>query len=221
MNEHELNLDHFLLYDVANYPAGQIVALQGQFDKVRERVKLTALEAFANWVSKNGESVYDKNAHLAWYNIYDPAPDPMRLVYYDNQFGEQKAIIGRAIALLTPAWKVEEGSSFPEGLDHYKVYQVLDASQVEKSVTLEDQFGACDTPVGPPYAFAVPVIKWYEGEAHEIRNPDAHLVFYRIRPKSVDQQRLVYDQFGKRYLQFFRTVLLGVPTVKSEWQPYD
>ncbi len=218
MNSKELRLDHFLLYDVANQPAGQIVGLQGQFDDQPEKNQLTALNAFANWVSKNGEPPNDKNAHLNWYDLFDPVPDPTRLVYFNNQFGEQKVITGKAIALLAPAQKVEKGSEFPKTLDHYKVYQVLDGHPVKKAVKLQDQFGASKAEVTYPYAFAVPVAKWYEGRQFKIQNEKAHLVFYRITPNSVEQSRLVYDQFGRRYIQSFRSVLLGVPSLKLKWQ---
>lgn len=218
MNDQELHLDHFQFYDVANQQAGYVVGLQGQFDKQPEKVQLTYLNLFANPVSKNSEPISDKNAHLTWYDLYDPAPDPTRIVTFENQFGAQKVVIGRTYALLAPTQKAEPGSSFPEQLDHFKVYQVLDGEPVNKQITLEDQFGARETRVYQPVFFAVPARKWWEGQTFGIHNDRAHLAIYRIYPGSVDKTILTRDQFGRRYQQVFRSILLGVPSVKESWE---
>jgi catechol 2,3-dioxygenase-like lactoylglutathione lyase family enzyme len=217
MDSQKLRLDHFQVYDVANQDAGFLVGLQGQFDEQRERAKLTYLNAFANPVSKNGEPIYDKNAHLTWYNLFDYVPEPTRLVVFENQFGVQKILTGRAIALLAPAQKYEKGSEFPKELDHYKVYQVLQGEPVGRGVKLRDQFDHREAEVTYPWAFAVPVRKWHEGSTFGVHNAKAHLAFYKITPGSVQKARVVRDQFGRRYLHIYRSVLLGVPSVKREW----
>ena len=218
MTAQELKLDYFKFYDVPNQEAGYIIALQGQFDQSPERVRCNYLNFFANPASKNGEPLFDKNAHFTWYDLYDPVPDPTRLVAYQNQFGKQRAYIGRTYALLAPAQKREPGSAFPERLDHYKVYQVLSGEPVSKAVKLEDQFGAGETKVYDPIFFAVPVKKWWEGQTFGIHNEKAHLAFYRIYPESMQKAIVVRDQFGPRSLQTYRSVLLAVPSVKLEWK---
>src|SRR5262249_2114043 len=51
--------------------------------------------------------------------------------------------IGNAIGLLVPTHKVERGMVFPDGLDHYKLYRVLDFGNVPNAVVrLRDQWGA-------------------------------------------------------------------------------
>ncbi len=218
MNATDLNLDYFKFYDVANQGAGYVVGLQGQFDRSPEKVQCTYLNLFANPASKNGEAIVDKNAHLNWYDLYDPTPDPTRVVAYENQFGQAKMYIGRAYSLLVPAQKMEKGSAFPEKLDHYKVYQVLQGEPIVQGVTLEDQFGKSETKVYDPVFFAVPVKKWYEGQTYGIHNEKAHLVMYRIYPESVQKTIMVRDQFARRYEQVFRSVLLAAPSVKLKWQ---
>ena len=199
-------------------PAGYIVGLQGQFDKEPEQAQLTYLNFFANPASKNGEPIYDKSAHLSWYNIYDPTPDPTREVVYQDQFGKRQIYIGRAYGLLVPTWKIEEGSSFPERLDHYKVYQVLQGEPVMKEVKLEDQFGRMEARVYYPRMFAVPVKKWYQGQTFGINNPDAHLAMYITDPNSTEKTIKTRDQFSQRIQNVFRSVLLGAPCKKLQWK---
>ena len=218
MNAQELRLDYFTFYDVANQDAGYIVGLQGQFDKTPEKVRLNYLNLFANPASKNGEPIYDKNAHFNWYDLYDPVPDPTRIVEYENQFGQQKLVTGRSYALLAPAQKREKGSTFPEKLDHYKVYQVLQGEPVNQAVKLETQFGSGEAKIYYPAFFAVPVRKWWEGQTFGIHNEKAHLVLYKIYPAPAEKTVVDRDQFGQRYLQVFRSVLLAAPSVKLRWQ---
>ena len=214
----ELKLDYFNIYDVANQEGGYVVGLQGQFDEQPERVRLTYLDFFANPASKNGEPFHDKNAHLTWYDLFDPAPDPVREVTYQDQFGKRQAYTGRACALLVPTWKIEKGTSYPEQLDHYKVYQVLRSVPVNTEVEVEDQFGKTTARIWDPLFFAVPVKKWYEGQTFGIHNETAHLAIYRIYPQTVERTIRSRDQFSQRILHVFRSVLLGSPCKKLEWK---
>ena len=214
----ELKLDYFNFYDVANQGAGYIVGLQGQFDEQPEQAKVTYLNYFANPTSKNGEPMYDKNAHLSWYNILDPTPDPTRQVTYQDQFGKQQIYTGRAYGLLVPTQKSFPGSQFPQHLDHYKVYQVLHAEPVMKKVALEDQFGKMETQVYMARFFAVPVKKWYQGQTYGIYNETAHLALYQIYPKSIEKAIVTRDQFSQRHQIIFRSVMLGSPCKKLEWK---
>lgn len=214
----ELKLDYFNFYDVANQQAGYVVGLQGQFDQQPEQAQLTYLNLFANPASKNGEPMYDKNAHLSFYNIMDPTPDPTRLVTYQDQFGKHQIYTGRAYGLLVPTQKAFPGSSFPERLDHYKVYQVLHGEPVMKEVKLEDQFGTMAAKVYYPRMFAVPVKKWYQGQTYGINNPDAHLAMYITYPNTVEKAIKTRDQFSTRMQNVFRSVLLGAPCKKLEWK---
>src|SRR5947208_12037079 len=154
----QVRLDYFKVYDVDNTALQERVALQGQFDKVPDRALVHFLNHFSNAVSKNGEPIFNKNAHLAWYTIQEDFTEPTREIVIANQFVEkQKLLIGRAVFLLAPAWKHEKGTEPPKGLDHFKLYQVLEAPAVNKKVKLEDQFGAQGVEVGHPLFFGTPV----------------------------------------------------------------
>ena len=214
----DLKLDYFNFYDVANQSAGYVVGLQGQFDKQPEQAQVTYLNLFANPASKNGEPMYDKNAHLSFYNLYDPTPDPTRQVTYEDQFGKQEIYIGRAYGLLVPTQKSFPGSQFPRELDHYKVYQVLHAEPAMKEVSLEDQFGKLPIRVYMPRFFAVPVRKWYQGQTYGVNNATAHLNLYQIYPTAVQQTIATRDQFSQRHQIVFRSVLMGAPCKKLDWK---
>jgi hypothetical protein len=219
MTAKELGLDYLNFYDVANQPAGQVIGLQGQFDKHgAEKVQLTYLNLFANPASKNGEPVHDENAHFSWYDLYDPTPDPVRRVDYENQWGRSQLITGRAYALLVPTWKVEQGHEYPEKADHYKLYQVLQGEPINQEATLRDQWHEGRARIFDPIFFGVPVQKFHEGGTVPIQNERAHLVIYRVYPHTVQKAVPTRDQFGQRYVNAFRHVLLGAPSLKTDWQ---
>jgi hypothetical protein len=200
MNAQELRLDYFKIYDVTDYRVEYWVVLKGQFDEEPEKAELLSLEYFANPVSKGKEPIYNRNAHLTWYALYQPIPEP----------------------LLAPAQKRQEGSQFPVELDHFKLYWVLEleTEPVLKSLALQDQFGSEEVRVTYPVAFGVPVQKEYQGKVSPIHNEKAHLMIYSITPRLFKQTRVIRDQFGRRYLVFLGSVRLAVPSVKLEWEEW-
>ena len=222
MNAHELKLDYFQIYDAANQRVRERVILKDQFDEEPEKNLLTFLDWFANPVSKNGEDIYDKRAHFTGYYLYQSVPDPTRLVYLENQFGEQKLVIGRAFRLLVPAAKrTREGTLYSRELSHYKVYGVIEGEPPRKEVTLEDQFGRSEATVLYPYGFAAPTEKEHEGRTFPIYNERAHLVLYRLGPRRMRKAVTVADQFGRYYVGLYQPILLAAPSVKLEWKELD
>jgi hypothetical protein len=219
MNAHELGLDYFQIYDAANQWVRERVLLKDQFDEEPEKGQIVFLDWWANPASKNDEEIFDKRAHFTGYYLYQSIPDPTRLVYLENQFGEQKIIIGRAGRLLVPAAKrTREGTLYSRELSHYKVYQVLEGEPLRREVKLEDQFGKAEVPVLYPYGFAAPAEKMHEGKHYPIHNEKAHLVLYRIGPRRMRKGITVGDQFGRYYLGVYLPILLAVPSIKHEWK---
>lgn len=218
MTAQELKLDYFKFYDVSNYALNEWVTIQGQFDEDPENVQLLYLDLFGNAVSKNREPFFDRNSHLTWYNIFDPAPEPARRVMIENQFGQQRLIIGPARHFLAPARKYVKGSVFPARLDHFKVYRLLHGDPVDRPVMLQDQFGRDRARVTVPVAFAVPVAKRHGGTTTPVKNKRAHLVIYRITHRPVVKSALIRDQFTKRYITTIRSAYLAVPSVKLDWK---
>ncbi len=216
-------LDHFLFYAIATQPAGDVIGVQTQFDigpaAGPEKLGLRAAIAFANPVQKNEEKIVDRNSHLTWYAAYDWVPDPIRVVNYTDQFGRRKIHIGRKYAFLSPTQKRFRGSKFPEGLDHYVAFQVLDFSTpAKKAVKLRDQWGSYEATAYGPYFFAAPSRKWHAGETHGVKNAKAHLAIYRLTPKRVDKAAATRDQFGTRFVNASYTQFLAVPASKGKWQ---
>jgi len=220
MTAKELKLDYFQIYDLENRPAAGNILLQGQFDEKRLKMQVALVDFFGNPVSKNGEPLYDKNAHLAWYRGVQPA-EPIRRVLLENQFGKYDIRTGTGYGLLVPTQKVEPGSAFPQALDHYKVYRLVDVEPVPHGViTLKDQFGASETPLRLPLYFAVPVAKRHDTKDYPIHNKTAHLLIFSINVRNVTKKITLRNQFSRNAaVNVVRSVMLAVPSLKREWKP--
>jgi hypothetical protein len=220
MNAMELRLDYFKIYDIENRAAQGDVLLQGQFDPRAQRMRLALLDFFANPVSKNGERIYDKNAHLTWYRGLQ-AQEPMRQVVVENQFGKFDIRTGTGYGLLVPSQKVEAGSVFPKALDHYKVYRLVDVEQVPNiKLKLRDQFGADEVALSFPMYFAVPVMKKFGDRSYPIQNKRAHLLIFSITPRSAQKQITLRNQFARGVaVRVVRSVMLAAPSLKLKWKP--
>lgn len=232
MNAIEFRLDYFQLYNLeqpvnlASRPlAARTAELKGQFDKVPERYRLEWLFGFADRASKNGEKLYDPNAHLTCYAVRGPTNiQPIRRhVLVANQFGkEQELEIREVFALMVPCVKrirPQGPSSERTKLDHYNVYRVTQGRPVEgPPIKLADQFDTRETRVYKPYAFAVPVWKKHGNEEFPILNP-AHLTIYWVdSSRDVPTEIDTLDQFfTHRFLKLGVSQLLAVPSKKLRW----
>jgi hypothetical protein len=207
-------LDHFHVYDVDDVQLEATVELRGQFDRDKSKKALVGpLTHFANPVAKNGEPIVHDNAHLTFYRLKQEEREPGRAVLVVNQFGRQGLEVGQPVLLAVPAEKREEGSSFPRHLDHFKCYEAA-GEPIARRVVLEDQFGPTRSAVGEPRLFCLPVEKRHDGRVEPIRNPDAHLVLYELRPTEASRAIKTEDQFGRQGLKVLRSELLAVPTRK-------
>ena len=220
MTAQELKLDYFKFYDVGNREAEGDVLLRGQFDQRPQKMNLRLLDFFANPVSKNGEPLYDKNAHLAWYRGVQP-PEPLRRVLLENQFGKFDIRIGTGYGLLVPTQKVEQGSVFPKELDHYKVYRLADVEQVPaKVLKLTDQFGSDEVKLLLPLYFAVPVTKRHGDKTEPIHNEKAHLLIFSITTGDREKTVKLRNQFASGIsVRVVRSLMVGAPSLKREWKP--
>jgi len=219
MTAKELKLDYFQIYDLENKPAAGNILLQGQFDEKRIKMQLALVDFFGNPVSKNGEPLYDKNAHLAWYRGVQPA-EPIRRVILENQFGKFDIRTGTGYGILVPTQKVEPGSAFPEALDHYKVYRLVDVEPVPHGIIkLRDQFGPSETPLRIPLYFAVPVAKRHGTTNYPIHNRTAHLLIFSINVRNVQKKITLRNQFSRSTVNLVRSIMLAVPSLKREWKP--
>lgn len=215
----ELELDYFQVYDVADRPADAEVSLRGQFDQKPLPMHLRLLDYFANPASKDGEAMFDRKAHLAWYRGVVEPPDKPRVVEAENQFGKFRLQIGQALALLVPTEKIERGSGFAPNLDHYKVYVVLEGDATPAvAVKLADQFGKAEARVGRARFFAVPVAKKHKDAIFRVHNEAAHLVIHEITPRECERKVSLSNQIGRATTQTLRSVMLAVPS-RKRWRP--
>ena len=218
MTARDLGLDYFKVYDVADRGAEGDVQLRGQFDRRPMRMDLVLLDFFANPVSKNGEPLYDKNAHLTWYRGRQVS-EPTRRVVLENQFGKQAVSIGSGIGLLVPTQKVERGSAFPDALDHYKLYRVVDfGAPLNVTVKLKDQFGSGEARLRAPVVLGVPVVKWHANKEYPIRNGRAHLLIFDMTPRNAQRTVRLRNQVKNVSVTVVRSAMLAVPSLKREWR---
>jgi hypothetical protein len=222
-------LDHFKVYQVDPIGANLDleVRLNGQFDDQVKEAKLINITCFANPTGKThpgGETgeIKDRNRHLNWYTLKQGQAEPQRKIRFHNQFGWHSVVIGDPRFLLVPAQKLSgDDSVFPDSLDHYKCYEVIEINSMPHLpvVILDDQFVSEEkVQVGMPKFFCVPVSKHLPGTTTEeqIMNPDDHLAIYAINPEPYQRKIKVKDQFGERMLAVTRSVMLAVPSKKQE-----
>jgi hypothetical protein len=221
--------NHFVFYKVAPETVAFDLLLEGQLDDAPRDVTLMSLSHFANPVEKRHdgkvERINNRNAHLSWYDLYQPHLEPTRTVRFNNQFGQHSVRIQEAKSLLVPTRKTSDpaGSSFPSTLDHYKCYEIVHLSLVPSlpSVMLTDQFGTEGSlPVGDPVYFCVPVSKQRIGaEVEPIKKEAFHLAIYELPAKAKTAAIVTRDQFGDHSLAVEELVYLAVPTIKQEVEP--
>ena len=103
----------------------------------------------------------------------------------------------------------------PSVLDHFKLFKVDDARELELVVDLVDQFGEqIGVKVEEAEFFGNPVDKNGEG----ISNENAHLTCYKIEDDGNDEERVleIENQFGLQTLEIKEAKLLCVPTEKID-----
>lgn len=221
MNAHDLKLDYFKLYNIEPMPhVSYRVSLEGQLDELPEKAELSRLRMFATPASKNGEPLYDRNAHLTLYEL-EVRPwilDPGFRIVTESQFGHHRFDVKHEFALLAPAKKYEPGLRHPRHLDHYKMYSIDPHHRVslDVDVTLEDQLGKVEGRIETLMAFGVPVDKEHDGKSYEVNNETAHLMMFKCETAQMGRHKQVRDQFDRYRLYLGRGRYLLVPCLKHE-----
>jgi len=218
--------NHFKFYGVDEAMAGYVgkdVQLVDQFGAIDATVGWPLF--FGNPVEKvHGDVVTpigDKDHHLTFYTLeYEGEPQSWQ-VMVNNQFqDDQWLTVFGPVALAVPTQKGDHEA--PVCLDHFLVYAVVYEPFPEVGVFLSDQFTGEDVVVWEPLYFANPVTKEHDGVVTDIKNPDEHLVFYRIEGESFSTTVQTANQFGEWTLGLTDPELLAVPSQKISWdQPLD
>lgn len=226
-NTAEDQVDHFKIWKVEEVRFDRPVRLKGQFDKAPWQARIDSIQYLANPVRKNGKPIRDPNTHLVAYFLHQPEePGPRRWVALSNQFGTARWRLTDPALLLVPAGKAFPPSqpSMPSGpLAHFLCYLVREPIEVTRSVTLVDQFDerreAAEriTKLEPAF-FCVPV----EKDGKPITNPSVHLAIYDIAPRARLQPPIIVwtrDQFRPNILKATESLMLAVPSQKTDWGP--
>ena len=229
--EPEVQIDnprHFLVHRIELPPAVQdTVALKGQFEVnvPARRAIVRRMRYFINPAEKvhddNVFPIVDEDEHLTVYRLRTD-DEPLRQVWFDNQFGPQTWLLGNPRFLYVPAQK--EGHAFPDTLDHYKCYDVLDnGGGLDEPIDVSDQFlPLSPTSVREGELFCVPVDKRHGEAFYEIHNPVGHLAVYSIDPIDMDPiDRGVTDQFDERTITSLEAIGLVTESRKVAWQEID
>ena len=226
----QFEIDHFRFYEVEAVAAEFAVDLTDQFAPNAKPAKLLRITHFGN-PSRKVHAGFETGIkrpddHLTWYELDQAAPEPRRTVRFRNQFGQHSVDTRTPRSLLAPTWKTSHpGSEFPEKLDHYKCYQVIQVNTAPPlpMVLLGDQFGSQENVqlIGPRF-FCLPTLKRREGhEEKPIVDEETHYAVYLATQEPHEVDFTTRDQFGERELRARRTAFFAVPSIKQVFVEHD
>jgi len=213
-------LDHFTCYDAkgALLHHRHPVLLRDQFE--REWVVLGQPTSLCNPASTLQMKAVHPRAHLTCYRIRDAKRDPnggddaRRTVVVTNEFGKQRLIVTRALALCLPSSKSlthRNPGPPPRHLDHFKCYAASGHPLHPKGMVVLDEFGKRRMIVEQPVELCNPVSKNHG----RILHPRAHLVCYAARPRTfIGRTVTVRHQFGRERLGVGAFSMYCVPSHK-------
>jgi hypothetical protein len=217
----QFSIDHFQCYrSTPRKIKPRTVTLRDQFRKSKARVisRLT----LCNPVSKNGEGIQDKRAHLVCYGIKSKPAFQRRDVLVRHQFTKGMRLrVVRPWRLCLPSGKSEtdpKPTDIPK-LDHYQCYLVKPLDRFKpRAVKLEDQFGAAKGRVGKAFQLCNPVSK----NGGDVLRPREHLVCHHLaaRPEFDPRKVWITNQFERgRRIKAVRRESLCFPALKRVLRP--
>ena len=233
-------IDHFLLYKLKS-PTGAAklvpplgVELADQFE-TRE-VVVAKEDLLGVPTDKNGEGTLDDLTHLLAYSTSDErgqAKHVRRTVSVTNQFGSVRLRTTVAKRLMVPASKglatfLPAPDPLANAVDHYRCYGVAVAKgerfQKIERVHVADQFQDKRIDVLKPFMLCNPAEKRWAGAVEPIKNPEDHLLCYRVRPSKGEPRHtptnvFLTDQFGQLGRSTVKETELCVPSSKVILDP--
>lgn len=206
--------DHYLCWEAADLTVPPQnpgpVNLIDQFEQAP--YDPTPADRFCNPADKGGTGIDDPLIHQKRYPIVRAAPGHVRRarVQVINQFEIVNLVTVNPTHLMVPTSKnAPPPIGVEPGFEHYKCYTVLHAFHT-RTVNVTDQFFSGDVVLRARSRLCNPVDKNAEG----IRNPDRHLVCYRIQPVGIAPPVVALNQFGLEQLRLGSAVELCVPSLK-------
>lgn len=207
--------DHYLCYEAVdetvppqNPPPVTLLDQfeQGLFDPgVADRLCTPASKLFEGAFFP----VTDPVTHLKRYPITRQTPFQRRTVHVQNQFGHYVLRVISADWLLVPTTKGRDQEPPPPnpaapGFEHYKCYKARQEPRVD------DQFGSRRVAIWTAF-LCTPVQKNEE----PIRNPDRHLLCYKVPQTPFVANVLANNQFGLERLRLVKHREFCVPSKKT------
>ncbi len=235
-------LDHFQCYrakaskDAPKFVPIPDIGLSDQFELIRYDVKRPL--DLCNPAEKRGEPVLDSKTHLKAYRIVPKKGEPKHVarkgIVVFNQFHPNGLTLETRPAnqLLVPSSKDHNVMPPPpdptaHNVDHYKCYKVVLPKGVKfapiVNVPVRDQFNQPKLiDMVKPKHLCNPTKKLRGGVVEPIKNENAHLVCYQVRPSRGQPKHLpvlklnVNNQFGPEILDTVREDEFCVPAKKRD-----
>jgi hypothetical protein len=202
------------------------VELKGPFDHDATETLLTGPQLFSHAVGFGENPVQEKGAYFNWYKIEKPSSKPRRKVSVRDTLGGNKTrqfTIRNAAFLLSPAQRVTTGppSQIPVGLDHFKAYEIVNGPRLSHKVKLTGAFGPGDRITTEAAFLCVPVAQWHHDERSPIKDSQACMLVYDLRPQKCNVSVTTIDQFGLNTLEARRGKWICVPAQLVDDTPTD
>ena len=209
--------DYFEVMDVT--PSRVInheIELKGPFDDDLIKTRLTGPQLFSHAVGSGEKAAQDRNAYLNWYKIAQPATEPRRILVICDSLRGNKAhqiTIQNSAFLLLPAQRVTTGppSPLPDGLDHFKAYKIVNATQVSQQVKLAGTYGPADRTATKAAYLCVPVEQRHHHDHFPVKNAQDCMLIYELMPHEHKTSVTTIDQFGLNKLDTHSGRWLSVP----------
>ncbi|NND96231.1 MAG: hypothetical protein HKN47_02745 [Pirellulaceae bacterium] len=194
---------------IAVEPARMIehaVDLKSKFDPEKVQTDLQGPVMFARSVGCMGRAANNQPAYLNWFKIVKPAGEPVRELSVLDMVrgdGSKSLKIQNAEYLLSPSQLITSGTpdEIPDGLDHYKAYRIIDASALDRKVTLTNSVGPAQRTLGKPIFVCLAVREWHHDEYFSATHPSDCFVVYELDAHDQEQKFSTIDQFGLNELQ--------------------
>lgn len=161
--------------------------------------------------------IVDGRQHLKGYLTFGSSSSEAHAVEVSNQFGvgQPLEVSKTPASILVPTRKRPHRR--PRGLDHFACYQVLFSEAIDDRVKLVDQFRRYKRiRVLDPVMHCNPAAKTHGSKTTKVKHPDAHLVCYAIKQRTLKQprRRWTVNQFERRYIRAKTASMLCVPSTK-------
>lgn len=182
------------------------VELKSEFESERVKTDLKGPLHFSRSVGCMGRPAKKRPAYLNWFKIKNPSKGaPRQLDVLDMVRGSERKTLSiqRDEYLLSPSQLITSGvpDPVPGGLDLYKAYRIINASPINRDVTLAGSLGPEKRQLGKPLFVCLPVHQWHHDEHIPASHPRDCFVVYELDEHPHEHKFSTLDQFALNELQ--------------------